>query len=120
MTNDELLEFLSAFDCKQIITENNLIDIITEVVHKEIIQKQQYIAGCWGLIVPDLKKYFPDVCSISKLYESIVPSNAKVISRLQASPVTPAEGQTLAQIKRFIRGLDEGKARYILAIYYCV
>ena len=30
-------------------------------------------------------------------------------SILQASPVTPAEGETLAHIKRFIRGLDQGK-----------
>ena len=76
---------LSAFDCKRRITENNLIDIITEVPHKEMIQKPQYIADCWGLIAPDLKKYFPEVCSINKLYESIVPSNAKVISMLEAS-----------------------------------
>jgi hypothetical protein len=107
--DDELLEFLSAFDCKRRITENNMKDIITEVAHKEIIQKPQYVADCWGLIVSDFKKYFPDVCSINKLYESIVPTNVKVISILQASPVTPAEGETLAHIKRFIRGLDEGK-----------
>lgn len=38
-----------------------------------------------------------------------MPTNAKVISMLQASPVTSAEGETLAHMKRFIRGLDEGK-----------
>ena len=107
--DDELLEFLSAFDCKRRITEDSLVDIITEVAHKEIIQKPQYVADCWGLIVSDLKKHFPDICSIIKLYESIEPTNAKVISILKASPVTPAEGETLAHIKRFIRGLDEGK-----------
>ncbi len=41
--NDELLEFLSAFDCKQRITDNSLIDMVTEVAHKEIIQKPQYM-----------------------------------------------------------------------------
>ena len=34
-----------------------------------------------------------------------MPTNVKVIALLKASPVTAAEGETLAHLKRFIRGL---------------
>lgn len=85
------------------------MEVITEVAHKEIIQKPQYAADCWGPVVPHLKIYFPDVSTVNDLYSSIVPTNAKVIAILKAIPVTPAEGETLAHLKRFIRALDESK-----------
>ena len=77
--------------------------------HKEIIQKLQYVADCWGPIVSHLKLYFPDMCCLHELYSSILPTNVKVISLLKATPLTAAEGETLVHLKRFIRGLDESK-----------
>lgn len=107
--NAELLDFLSAFDCKRRVTQDNLVEIIRELAHKEIIQKPQYVADCWGPIVSHLKLYFPDMFSLHELYSSILPTNVKVISLLKAKPLTAAEGETLAHLKRFIRGLDESK-----------
>ena len=107
--NVELLDFLSAFDCKRRVTQDNLEETIRELAHKEIIQKPQYVADCWGPIVSHLKLYFPDMFSLHELYSSILPTNVKVISLLKAKPLTAAEGETLAHLKRFIRGLDESK-----------
>ena len=107
--SEEVLDFLSAFDCKRRVTSENVAEIIREVAHKEIVPKPQYVADCWQPIVSRLKIYFPDVCSSDELYSSIVPTNVKVIALLKASPVTAAEGETLAHLKRFIRGLDEAK-----------
>ena len=107
--NAELLDFLSVFDCKRRVTQDNLVEIIRELAHKEIIQKLQYVADCWGPIVSHLKLYFPDMCSLHELYSSILPTNVKVISLLKATPLTAAEGETLVHLKRFIRGLAESK-----------
>ena len=107
--SEEVLDFLSAFDCKRRVTSENIAEIIREVAHKEVVQKPQYVADCWQPIVSRLKIYFPDVRSLDELYSSIVPTNVKVIVLLKASPVTAAEGETLAHLKRFIRGLDEAK-----------
>ena len=106
--NAELLD-LSVFDCKRRVTQDNLVQIIRELAHKEIIQKLQYVADCWGPIVSHLKLYFPYMCSLHELYSSILPTNVKVISLLKATPLTAAEGETLVHLKRFIRGLDESK-----------
>ena len=107
--SEEVLDFLSAFDCKWRVTSENVVEIIREVAHKEIVQKPQYVADCWQPIVSRLKIYFPDVRSLDELYSSIVPTNVKVIALLKASPVTAADGESLAHLKRFIRGLDEAK-----------
>lgn len=110
----EMLEFLSAFDCKRKPTHENIIEIIREVSHKELIQKPQYVADCWGPIVSHLKIYFSDVCSLDDLYSSLLPTNVKVINILKATTATAAEGETLAHLKRFIRGLDESKLAMFL------
>ena len=45
-----------------------------------------------------------------------MPTNVKVTALLKASPVTAAEGETLAHLKRFIRGLDEAKLATFLRL----
>ena len=105
----ELCDFLSAFDCKRRVTQDNLVEIIRELAHNEIIQKPQYVADSWGPTVSHLKLYFPDMCSLHELHSSILPTNVKVISLLKATPLTAAEVETLAHLKRFIRGLDASK-----------
>jgi len=34
--NDEMLDFLSAFDCKRKVTNSNIIEIMGEIAHKEM------------------------------------------------------------------------------------
>ena len=104
-----MLDFLSAFDCKRKVTNSNIIEIMGEIAHKEIVQKPQYVSDCWQPILAHLKICFPDVKSLHQLYSSITPSNVKVIGLLEASLATAAETETLAHLKRLIRGLDEAK-----------
>ena len=101
-----MLDFLSAFDCKRKVTHGNLVEILREVSHKET---EQYVSDCWQPILAHLKIYSPDVKSLHQLYSSITSSNIKVIGLLEASPATAAETETLAHLKRLIRGLDEAK-----------
>lgn len=117
---------MSPFDCKQRVTQDNLVEIIRVIAHKEISQKPQCVFQCWGPIISQLKLYFSDVSPLHGLYSSILPTNVKVISLLKATPLTPAEGETLVHLKRFIRGLDESKlatffsffrASYVLVTY---
>lgn len=107
--SDEMLDFLSAFDCKRKVTHSNFVEIMREVAHKEIVQKPKYVSDCWQPILAHLKIYFSDVKSLHQFYSSIMPSNVKVIGPLEASPATAAETETLAHLERFIRGLDQAK-----------
>ena len=107
--SEEMLDFLSTFDCKWKVVPSNVAATMNEVAHKEIVQKPQYVSDCWQPILSHLKIYFPDVSSLDQLYSSILPTNVKVIALLKASPATAAESETLSHLKRFIRGLDEAK-----------
>ena len=107
--NDEILDFFSASDCKRKVTNSNIVEIMGEIAHKEIMQKPQYVSDCWQPILAHLKIYFPNVKSLHQLYSSITLSNVKVIGLVEASPATSAETETLAHLKRLIRGLDEAK-----------
>ena len=64
------------------------------------------------LMIPSFSQCTSDlsetlVKSLHQLYSSIIPS--KVIGLLKASPATAAETETLAHLKRLIKGLDEAK-----------
>lgn len=107
--SEEMLDFLSTFDCKWNVVPSNVASTMREVAHKEIVQKPQYVSDCWQPILAHLKIYFPDVSSLDQLYSSIIPINVKVIALLKASPATAAESETIAHLKRFIRGLHEAK-----------
>ena len=45
--DEELFDLLERFECRKIPTKENIMSLILEVAHKEIIQKPQYIADCW-------------------------------------------------------------------------
>ena len=48
---DQLLEVLSNYDCRSKVNSENIVHIIEEIAHKELLQKLQYIADCWKDIV---------------------------------------------------------------------
>ena len=45
--DEELLDLLEQFGCRKFPTRENIMSLILEVAHKEIIQKPQYMADCW-------------------------------------------------------------------------
>ena len=73
------------------------------------MQESQYVSDCWQPILAHLKIYFPDVKSSHQLCSSITPSNVKVIGLLEASLAIVAVTETLAHLKRLIRGLNKAK-----------
>lgn len=47
----DLLEMLSNYDCRRKVNSENVVAVIEEIAHKELIQKPQYIADCWKCII---------------------------------------------------------------------
>ena len=44
--DDDLLDFLSAYKCYRVPSQDNIRGIILELAHQEIIQKPRYVANC--------------------------------------------------------------------------
>ncbi|XP_022783703.1 uncharacterized protein LOC111324417 [Stylophora pistillata] len=102
----QLLEVLSNYDCRIMVNSENVIQVIEEIAHKELLQKPQYIADCWKDIVSTLLPSFPDFAAISKSYELLIPSKSKILSCLEANPGSDGERGSLNFLKRYIKGLD--------------
>ena len=73
------------------VNSENIIQVIKEIAHKELLQKPQYIADCWTDIVSTLLPRFPDFAAISKRYELLIPSRSKILSCLEANPESSGE-----------------------------
>ena len=106
-SDEELLDFLSTFDCKKLVKPDNMKCIIHEIAHKELIQKPQYVAECWKSIIPLLKEHFDQPLTIHSVYEKLCPTVHRVISSFQAEETNEAERDVMKHLKRFIRGLDK-------------
>lgn len=107
--SDEFMEFLADFDCKKVVNTTNLNQILTELAHKEIIQKPQYVVDCWKNVIPFFLEYFPRLDNIDSLYERLVPTVSRVIASFRAEERNEAERDTMKHLKRFVRGLDKVK-----------
>ena len=114
VSDEKLLDFFSDFDCKVIIKESKLRQILEELSHKELIQKPQYIAECWRLVVCQLMPDFPSLESIDDLYNHLVATNDKVINALQVEFTNDVERECFKYLKRYIRGLDKSKLERFL------
>ena len=66
---DQLLEVLSNYDCRSKVNSENIVPIIEEIAHKELLQKPQYIADCCKDIVCTLLPSFHDLTALSTRYE---------------------------------------------------
>ena len=63
----------------------------------------------WQPIVQELKQYpqFQTIAGIQAFYDTINPTNKKVLNSLEAQPNNEAERDALKFLQRYIRGLDK-------------
>lgn len=105
---EELLDLMDRMGVRTVPTPDNLRAVLVQVAHKQMIQHPKYaldnIAEVAG---PILRKFFPSVQDMKKLYEDIKPTTRKVIKMITASPANSAENQSLRFLHQYIRGLDE-------------
>jgi hypothetical protein len=116
LNNKDFLEFPSAFDCKKAVNEGNISDVFVELAHKELVQKPKYVADCWEAILISLKMFFPTVEALQNQFSSLQPTPAKVCRMFIATPETPAEAESLAHLKRWVKGLDDCSLRTFLRL----
>ncbi|CAB4038576.1 Hypothetical predicted protein, partial [Paramuricea clavata] len=90
----EIEDFLEQFNCRTVLNENN----------------------CQKPILSELNVYqpFQSFEELEMFYDSIKPTNKKVLHLLQAKPNTEGERDALKFLQRYIRGLDTGNLGHFL------
>ena len=108
---DEIMDFLSAWNCHKKPTKENMETILFELAHQELVQKPRYIVHCWAPILSMLQAY-PDFQTrerLANVYESKRPTARKIVKMFEAEMHNDSQKQTLDHLKRYVRSL-EGKA----------
>ena len=116
MQSDEVVDFLECFNCRTVLNKDNCQKVITELAKQELIQKPHIMLSCWQPILSSLKDFepFQSVESLEAFYDSIKPTNKKVLQLLVAQPETNGERDSLKFLQRYIRGLDEQNLGHFL------
>ena len=96
----QLLERLSSYDCRSDDNSGNIIHIIEEIAHKELLQKPQYIADRWKDIICTFLPIFPHFTALSKRYGLLIPSTNKILSCLEANLRSDGERDSLKFLKK--------------------
>ena len=109
----EWLDFLDRFSCKRVPNGDpaSIKMVLLELAHKELIQESNYIIESWVGPFKRLRNCpeFESVEKVEELYGNARPSTKKVLDLFLACPVTNAERDALAYLKRYIRGLNQEK-----------
>ena len=116
LQSDEVVDFLECFNCRTVLNKDNCQIVITELAKQELIQKPHIMLSCWQPILSSLKDFepFQSVESLEAFYDSIKPTNKKVLQLLVAQPETKGERDSLKFLQRYIRGLDEQNLGHFL------
>lgn len=106
--DEELMELLNRFDCRKLPSEDNILRLIEEVAHKELLQKPRYISDSWvSTIQGGLRgTKLGTREGLDLVLKEKEPTTRKVIALLRCKTSSPAEQAILHYLKQFIRGLD--------------
>lgn len=106
---DELLDILQEFDCRLVVNEKNIKDVVSEIAHKEIIQRPKYIIDIWSeelrnKVIPIISKI-----SLQEMYINNVPTSTNLLKNLQCPDKDDSEikRKVFGFLKKFIREADQ-------------
>ena len=106
--DEDVLDFLSNYKCFRIHTKENIVQIVSELAHQEIIQKPRYVMNCWAPIIKSLIVFtdFKSVMALENLYDIKRPTAKKILKLINSKPETEQERQCLDHLKKYIRSLQ--------------
>ncbi|KAL7403327.1 hypothetical protein ABVT39_027824 [Epinephelus coioides] len=112
---EELLDLMDRMGVRTVPSQDNLRAVLVQMAHKQIIQHPKYALDNIAEVVgPTLRKFFPSVQDMKKMYEDLKPTTRKVLKMITAFPATSADNQSLRFFHQYIRGLDEIGLRKVM------
>ena len=103
-SDENLLELLSTFKCYKSPTKTNILTIVHELAHQELVQKPRYIVDCLAPILNGMRVYTP-FQTLHDLQQFYLVK--KVINLLSSNPAPGAEQNSLGHFKRFVKNLSD-------------
>ena len=93
LNSDEFLDVLSSCKYHKAPNKDNVLEVISQLAHQELVQKPKYVSNCWSPIVARLKNLpqFRSLEELAKLYLSRKPTGRKVVKLLEGEPSTTSQ-----------------------------
>ena len=85
---DEFNDFLDRFQCRRVVSNENVNKIILEISKQELIQKPHLMIASLQPFVQQLKKYpqFQSISSVECFYDTLKPTTKKVLFSFVSNP----------------------------------
>jgi hypothetical protein len=103
---DELVSVLDSYDCRKLLTKDNIHVVIEEIAHKQLIQTPMFVIDCWRTVIGQMA--FHSHASFMALYDSLIP-NTKAVKKNLVFPeqIEDNEKQSKRFLNKFVAGLDD-------------
>ena len=123
--SDEFIEIMEQFKCGSLVNKNNVKEVIVESSKQELYRMPQLMASCWIPVLSSQGKvsksrwkliFISDTYIYIRrsLYQTLEPTNKKVISCIIASPQDEVERECLQYFNKYIISLDTIMLKYLL------
>ena len=108
-TDEDVIDVLTSYKCRRVVSKDTMPKIFEELAHQEIIQRPKYVANAWSPIQNELKRFkeFQTVDSLLSVYGAKKPTQKKVCKLLISNPSTDAQRKCFSHLKRFVKSLDD-------------
>ena len=104
---DDLMDVLEQHGSKRIPKFDNVVALIAEIAHKELIQEPRFIVDCWSSVFAQNKSTTMTLQELQLLYTEMKPNAKKVVKMLQFSDsLTVSENEVKNHLCRFVRELE--------------
>ncbi|MEQ2226134.1 hypothetical protein ILYODFUR_024473 [Ilyodon furcidens] len=107
MADEELLSILTSHNCTLLPTKGNLLKLVEEIAHKEMVQEPAFIIKCWQPILISVGESM-SCDGLNKILDDLKP-RARNITKCIRFPGCMSDTETITshQLLRFIREKDE-------------
>ena len=86
---------MEEFKCRSLFSKNNVKEVTVELLKQELYQKSHLVASCEKSLLYPLQTKCANPGDLGSLYQTLEPTNKKVISCIITSPQNEAESECL-------------------------
>lgn len=108
---DDILEVLSALECKVIPSDTTIEKIVRDIAHKELIQKPMFVINCWRPVLQGMLTY----ADFEDIYKTQEVTTKNVLSLfVHDTNLTANESKCFTFLKKYIKECEKKELQMLL------
>ena len=112
--SDEFIEIIEQLNCRSLVSENNVKEVIVELSKQELYQKPHLTAYCWKSLFYPLKAKFPNPNDLRSLHQLLNQQTRKWFLASLRHPTLKQRVNAYNTLNIYIRSLDTIMLKHVL------